>query len=117
LQQLPLLMDGEGLWTMQDGYWVQPGISNSPPNRWGSEMVFDTQHQGIVLFGGSMDQDVFDDTWFHDGQSWRQVITETQPPRRGGHNLFYDQTRNTIILFGGLDGGTLYNDMWELVRP
>lgn len=117
LQQTPLLMDGEGLWEMQDGFWVQPGIANSPPNRWGSEMVFDTQHQQIVLFGGSMNQNVFDDTWSYDGQSWRQVITETQPPRRGGHNLFYDQTRNTILLFGGLDGGTLYNDMWELVRP
>jgi hypothetical protein len=117
LHQLPLLMDGEGLWSMQGGIWVQPNTSISPPGRWGSELVFDPEHQQVVLFGGFEGQDVFNDTWTYDGQSWRQVITEVQPPRRNGHNMFYDQLRGNILLFGGFEGGTFYNDMWELVQP
>ena len=71
----------------------------------------------MVLFGGSLDKKVFDDTWTYDGQAWGQVVTTAQPPQRSGHNMFYDPTRGRVMLFGGLDVLTFYNDMWELVIP
>jgi hypothetical protein len=117
IRQLPMLMDGEGLWIWQESRWTQLGFPASPSNRWGTELVYDPNAENIVLFGGAMDQNVFDDTWAYNGQTWQQVITKVQPPRRGGHNMFYDQTRDRVVLFGGLDGGTLYNDLWELMQP
>lgn len=116
-QQLPMLMDGEGLWVWQESYWTQPHFPVSPSSRWGTQMVYNQDLENIVLFGGSKDQNNLDDTWTYDGQTWQQVITKERPPRRSGHNLFFDRTRNRVVLFGGLDGGTLYNDMWELVQP
>jgi len=115
--QLPVLMDAEGLWIWQDRLWSQLSFSLSPPGRWNSQLVYDTSHDQIVMFGGFKDKDIFDDTWVYKGQAWQQVITATQPPSRNGHNMFYDQTRRSIVLFGGLNGGTFYNDMWELVQP
>ena len=117
IQQLPMLMDGEGVWVWQEGLWTQPNFSTSPPGRWESNMAYDSQHQRIVLIGGFKDKDVFDDTWLYDGQSWQQMVSHSQPPARNGHSLFYDRTRGAVVLFGGLNGGTFYNDMWELVQP
>lgn len=116
-RQLPILMDGEGLWLWQDGLWNQPNFSTSPPGRWGSELIYDPKHQKIVLMGGFKDKDVFGDTWLYDGKIWQQVATAGQPPVRNGHNLFYDHTRGTVVLFGGLNSSTFYNDMWELALP
>jgi hypothetical protein len=116
-RQLPVLMDGEGFWVWQDLLWVQPNLSPVPPPRWGSRLAYDPASQQVVLFGGSLDKAVFDDTWTYDGQAWGQVVTTAQPPQRSGHNMFYDPTRGRVMLFGGLDVLTFYNDMWELVIP
>lgn len=116
-RQLPLLLDAEGLWSLQDSRWVPLGFSDNPPGRWNSQIVFDPISQHVVLFGGFKEKDVFDDTWILNNQRWEQLITKVKPPRRNGHNMFYDPTRGTVVLFGGLDGGTFYNDMWELVQP
>ena len=116
-RQLPMLMDGEGLWVWQQSSWTQPNFPATPPARWGTQMVYNSQAEKVILFGGSIDQTIFDDTWAYDGQTWQPVVTKVRPPRRSGHNLFYDQMRGRVLLFGGLDGGTLYNDMWELVQP
>jgi hypothetical protein len=117
IRQLPLLMDGEGLWFWQEALWVQPNYSTSPSGRWGSQMVFDPANQQLVLYGGYKDTDVFEDTWVYDGRTWQQIITKSPPPARNGHNLFFDQTRRRVMLFGGLNGLTFYNDMWELTQP
>lgn len=117
IQQLPLLMNGEGLWFWQGALWVQPNYSASPSGRWGSQMVFNPTNQEMVLFGGYKDTEVFDDAWMYDGQNWQQIITKSQPPARNGHNMFFDQIRGKVILFGGLNGVTFYNDMWELIQP
>jgi hypothetical protein len=116
-RQLPMLIDGEGLWFWQAGLWSQPNFIPSPPGRWNSELVYDDRHQQVVLFGGFKDKDIFGDTWVYNGQGWQQLVTTVQPPSRNGHNLFYDQTRGTVLLFSGLNGSTFYNDMWELVQP
>ena len=117
LRQLPLLMDVEGLWSLQDARWIPLSFSVNPPGRWNSQLVFDPGARQIVLFGGFKDTDVFDDTWINNEQGWEPLVTKVKPPRRNGHSMFYDQTRGRVILFGGLDGGTFYNDMWELVQP
>ena len=116
-RQHPLLMDVEGLWSLQDSGWVPLGFPHNAPGRWNAQLAFNATSQQVVLFGGFKDKDVFDDTWLLNDEGWEQLIVKVKPPRRNGHNMFYDLTRGTVVLFGGVDGGTFYSDTWELVMP
>lgn len=116
IRQTPLLMDGEGLWALQDTLWLPVDSPRKPISRWASQMAFSPQGQEIILFGGFKEEQVFDDTWVYDGNDWDELIFTALPPARSGHIMFFDQTRDTILIFGGLNGGTFYQDMWELIR-
>lgn len=116
-RQVPILIDGDGLWYWEASRWLQHNFNTSPAGRWGSQLGYDPAKQEVILFGGFKGDDVFDDTWIYDGQTWQQLVPTIKPPKRNNHTLFYDQTRDRMLLFGGINGGTFYNDMWELVRP
>lgn len=117
LQQVPMLMGGEGLWLLKDNRWFQPSYPQSPSGRWGSGMAFDAASQQVILFGGYKDKDKFNETWVFDGLTWSKLVTENQPSVRTGQAFFFDATRNSIILFGGFHDMNFYNDTWELVQP
>jgi hypothetical protein len=116
-QQLPILMDGQGLWVLKDSRWYQPNYPQTPPGRWAGSLAADPPHQQIILFGGFQGQEIFNDTWTFNGGTWKKTITRQPPPARYGANLFFDLKRKKIVLFGGHDSTTFYNDMWELVQP
>lgn len=117
LQQVPMLMGGEGLWLLKDNRWFQPSYPQSPIGRWGSSLAFDAARQQVVLFGGYKDEDKFNETWVFDGQTWSKLVTENQPSVRTGQVFFFDATRNSVILFGGFHNMNFYNDTWELTQP
>jgi len=114
--QMPIMMDGQGIWFWDIPKWHQPSFQNAPAGRWGSRMAYDPFTQQMVLFGGYKDDVSFNDTWFFDGTDWKELVSTDLPPERNGHVLFYDQVRNAIVLFGG-GGEPRLNDMWELVLP
>jgi hypothetical protein len=116
-EQRPILMDGQGLWVLQDSRWFQPNYPLTPPARWSGNLALEAQHQQVVLFGGYQGQEVFADTWTYSGTTWKKLTTQQQPPARYGSNLFFDLKRNRLVLLGGYDGKALYNDQWELVLP
>ena len=67
-------------------------------------MVYDSQRNKIVLFGGDDDQ-AENDTWeYTPGAGWKKVATATAPPARYNHAMAYDSKRGRIILFGGRVG-------------
>jgi hypothetical protein len=77
-------------------------------------MVYDSDRQVCVLFGGRGHAGARDETWEYDGESWTEVDTPVAPPRRRNHAMAYDSARKVIVLFGGLDNDDEpLNDTWE----
>jgi hypothetical protein len=82
---------------------VEGGTSISPPARaWISvDLTYDAARGKVVLFSGSGDPGLLDDTWTWDGTTW----TEEHPPRsplaRYGLAMAYDAARSNVVMFGG----------------
>jgi hypothetical protein len=76
------------------------------------DMVYDTIHHHIVLFGGYTGSGRLNDTWEWDGEEWTQTA-DIGPSPRSGHALAYDSERQRIVLFGGTTGVADLNDTWE----
>ena len=116
-QRAPMMV---GTWEtrlFKDNRWYQPTYINAINGRSSGAMAYAPDQQQVVLFGGSLDNTIFDDTWTFSNLEWKKVITKIQPSARSGHNLFYDPTRKSIILFGGIKYMTFLNDTWELILP
>ncbi len=91
----------------------------SPQPRSLHAMVYDTQRNVIVLFGGysrlSKEDEggALNDTWEYDGVTWRRIETAVSPSPRSGHTMAYDNKRGVVILFGGNSADSpLLNDTW-----
>jgi len=76
-------------------------------------MVFDSRLGKVVLFGGSDDFVIDNETWEWDGKSktWTQQFpADSASPRTA--TLAYDETAKQVVLFGGNTNGIAYNDTW-----
>jgi len=65
-------------------------------------MAYDEVSQRVVMFGGSGDPGVGNDTWLWDGVNWTQVAASVSPGPRTGHEMTFDAARSETILFGGM---------------
>ena len=72
-ENAPLMIDGKGLWTLRDSRWYQPNYPLTPKGRWASSLAYDNQHQQVIMFGGYVDEDIFDENldvrWFRLGKT------------------------------------------------
>lgn len=95
--------------------WTQMKPSSSPSKRSAADMVYDTESDRAILFGGA-DQISWDfnDTWAYDYNSNIWMEMAKGPAKHLGSRLAYDSESDRIILFGGLDidKWLLYNDTW-----
>ena len=111
---------------LQEDRWsFLPSRDESNGERFGFDMVYDTQRGVIVLFGGQGQarpaedlpveaMQTLNDTWEFDGKIWCEVSPRQVPPARYGHAMAYDEARGVVILFGGIaNDGTYLNDTWE----
>lgn len=84
-----------------------------PPPRSAPAVAYDGALGSLVLFGGTSNGTVLDDTWIWDGHSWSQARPTTSPPARQGGLAVYDESRRVIVLFGGTGAGdTQLTDTW-----
>lgn len=99
-----------------------PTWNPSTPGRYAARAApaaaYDPVRRRTVMFGGRAPGSPlnmrFDDTWEHDGDSWRQVFPATGPPPRDAGAMVYDAARRRVVLFGGHTGPSTYiNDTWE----
>jgi len=97
--------------------WVQ--VSDIGPSaRSGHKMVYDSDRNVTVLFGGIANSICLNDTWEWDGTVWTQV-SDTGPDKRCLHVMSYDSSRKKTVLFGGyffpVAGAVeiFYTDTWE----
>ncbi len=80
--------------------------------RSGHALTYDPPRDRLVLFGGSSDGVLLNDTWEFDGTVWSEV-TAAGPTARTGHAMVFDPVRNVTVLFGGRSGATRLGDTWE----
>lgn len=93
-------------WSPQTSKWtrrVSPGPTPEP--RAGAGMVYDSQRQKCILFGGrSAAGTNYDDTWEWDptAGSWTKLtITGAHPSGRGQLGMVYEESTKKVLLFGG----------------
>ena len=91
---------------------------SGPGKRERHEMVFDSQRQEMVLFGGCKGASfTYDDTWVWNGVGWNQRTPATNPDMRCSYAMAYDAGRNRVVMQGGMDkwddGYWDYDETWE----
>lgn len=93
----------DDMWTWDGQVWRQLHTA-TPPARAEASMVYDSDRQRVVLFGGHRTVDGerirFGDTWEWDGHRWEQISSEGPSPRNGAA-MAYDVHRKRVVLFGG----------------
>jgi len=101
--------------------WTQMAPATQPPARWGSRMVYDSESDRIILFGGTdaVTYITLADTWAYDleADTWVQLQTSGSITPLHFYDMAYVPGLDRVILFGGLtspggDEWTLLNDTW-----
>ncbi|MGD9093203.1 MAG: kelch repeat-containing protein [Anaerolineales bacterium] len=103
-------------WEFNGNEWTQVSPANAPIGRVNisQAMVYDTQREKTVLFGGKASFGRLDDTWEYNGTDWVEITVPNPPPGRDGHALAYDEDRNLTVMFGGYNHTNFsMNDTWE----
>jgi hypothetical protein len=113
------------LWVLDGANWRQVVSKNEPEPRTFAPMIYDTENNRLVLFGGSKvlfgkepdPQSRFNDTWQFKNNQWEKLMTNDAPPPRAEAGMAYDESRKTIVLFGGyyIENGEFIKlrDTWE----
>jgi hypothetical protein len=111
-------------WDPIQGTWTQVTITNGPSARYDSAMIWDSQRNLAVLFGGmKKDQANADGVPQQDIWEWNPATpgwalrstTGTRPSARWGHAMAYDSSRGMVVLAGGKDFQTYLGlaDLWD----
>jgi hypothetical protein len=80
-------------------------------------MVYDSQRQTILMFGGLGGPPWVhsNETWEWNSDNWARVETGSSPPARRIHAMAYDSDRGVVVVFGGnSESGEFLGDTWEL---
>jgi N-acetylneuraminic acid mutarotase len=86
----------------------------TPLGRYLPGFEYDPVNERIMMFGGSNDDDLYDDTWFLNTTSgiWTQLFLDNSPVPRHSGVLVYDSADEVMILFGGHNGSAWASDTW-----
>ncbi len=90
-----------------------------PPPRMGHDMVWASNWNRTVMFGG-YNGSTLGDSWSMTTVSsvvlWTQMAVQGAIPPRQSHAMAFDQRRDRLVVFGGADAnGQFLGDTWELV--
>jgi len=108
--------DNDETWEWNGSSWTQKCLTctgtQKPALRHSHTMVWDSNRQRVVLFGGTSVGVAQQDTWEWTGTVWVQTGS-TGPSVRSGAVSGYDSTNKHTVLFGGLDDSNHYlSDTW-----
>lgn len=106
-----------GTWILSGDVWSQLQSEGVEPDaRKDFAMVYDSQLNRIVLFGGWAANNFRSDTWGLSESSWFLLSNSSSfPAARYQHAMAYDGELNHAVLFGGLDESfSPLNDSWAL---
>jgi hypothetical protein len=103
--------------------WIQMNPTGIPYPSVGAVMVYDSDSDKMVAFGGAHAQYyTSNETWIYDytTNTWYEASPNNVPRLRCGHAMAYDSESDVVIMFGGAVtanqnpyGDTVvYNDTW-----
>lgn len=91
--------------------WTNMEPENAPPAMIGAPLVYDTQADRIIMFGGLDVASLIDsrsivflnDIWVYDfdTNTWTKLETSGGPSGRNYHVMTYDAAADRVIVFGG----------------
>ncbi|MHA2143640.1 MAG: Kelch repeat-containing protein, partial [Candidatus Thorarchaeota archaeon] len=99
--------------------WTNMSPALAPPGMSGAGMVYDSESDLIVLYGGWPDGGIYSpalvETWTYDltSNTWTNVTPSIQPSSRGWGQMAYDSESDDIILFGGWE---IHPETWKLLN-
>ncbi len=99
-------------WQWTGRRWAQMYPDHSPSPRAAFGMVYDSNRDRIVLFGGEKDSDVYNDTWVFANGDWSELSPATQPPARQLPAMAFDPVQDRILMFGGTTKEGVLYDTW-----
>lgn len=97
--------------------WTQQFPTAHPPGLLDPEMAYDSLHQQVVLFSGTVSNGTAattpNDTWLWDGQhaTWTLANPAHKPPGRLTGGIAYDEARHEVVIFGGATA-QIFGDTW-----
>lgn len=100
-------------WRWTGRRWVRVLTPDRPAGRGEFAMVYDSNRDVIVLFGGFDGTNPLSDTWIFDNGNWQQVPTPNSPGERRLPGAAFDPVRDRVVLFGGFRGSERLTDTWE----
>lgn len=103
--------DRDDTWTYDynSNSWTQLFPVSSPSARRAHRMVYDSESDRIILFGGKYGASTFyNETWVGNpgSNTWQLMNPAVAPPARAFFHMVYDSESDRIILFGGHPGGS-----------
>ena len=98
-------------WIWSGSNWQQISSDNPPPARAGQVLAYDPALQTVIMMGGtagkqitgpySWSQDLRQDTWAWNGETWIQWFPATPPGPADTMGAYYDNIRNAFTLHVG----------------
>ncbi|TFG29843.1 hypothetical protein EU527_15290 [Candidatus Thorarchaeota archaeon] len=88
-------------------------ISNPEP-RYGHKMVYDSEHQNAILFGGRsalVENNLW--TYSYEANTWIEVSQGDGPEEVYWHSMTYDSLNSMIVVFGGRQSHYLTTDLYN----
>ncbi|MFX1515176.1 MAG: Kelch repeat-containing protein [Promethearchaeota archaeon] len=108
-------LDDTWAYDMATNSWEEMKSESHPSPRHTHTMVYDSDSQKVVLFGGNSWGVQERDMWTYDYQSnhWEQIVPELFPPSKSIQAMSIDSDYRKIIIFGGFgQGGSITDDTW-----
>lgn len=114
----------EDTWAYDDdsNTWSNMAPASSPPGSVGYNMIYDSESERIILFGGINWSGVTieekwvcqTETWVYDYETniWTNMTPDMSPPGRAWYSMAYDAESDRVIIFGGFWEGTINADTW-----
>ncbi len=106
--------DGD-TWVFGNNHWTNltPNLTLSPPPRYKGGLVYDSEDNEMLLFGGHSGAGYRNDTWSFDGAAWHSVPSTLSPGPREDVAMADDPMDHYVLLFGGeAPSGQLTDDTW-----
>ena len=122
------------LWFFENNKWIKVNVKEKPLPRTFSQMVYDTQNERLLLFGGNKvlfgdganSNTLLNDTWEFKKGKWKKLVTTIAPQPRSEAAMIFDAVRNKVVLFGGYtfkekkykklhDTWEFYDNDWHLI--
>jgi len=103
-----LVHDSDETWFWIGSRWVQSFPLDHPASRNSHSMVYDSNRQRVLLFGGRYEAAVYqgnalayNDTWAWQDGNWEPLAPAASPSPRYNTGMAYDSDKDRVVLFGG----------------